>query len=658
MFLWYNDIKKYLYFLLFFLWALLSMHITYMYMQTTGKKVYIKGWTFIEWVLNQPINPLPYLWNNDISKYVQSFLFKWCLDIELNNSICFVSTKDYKTFNISILTWNWSDNTPITLDDIYFTYQNIIKDNKFELDSLANYNWLEINKKNAYIQVKFPVATKNNEYFFTLPILPFTKLEFADRLFYSTKYLTEFTNSTCVKILDKSDMKENTILDFSNCDNYLIKNYQFKNLSSMSEMFDYLTGNIQIDIYKWLSNIDENKFNENKVFIDDYYVLFYNHDGILNINQKEILSLYLNKKLRENSNIKDVNFTGYLFELEDKDYNLEELKKSYVENVEKWIEKDILSQLVWLTNDKMKFLLTWNNLYYTPKSLWTWKLTLEGNIGTWHTTIGVKANNKGTYWLTSYQSGDVNFNYTISSTYNNIKDGKNIYEIISRKWIEEETLWTVIFYYKEAETFLEEKRAYVENPQIKVLYMEDNSTIEILWDAIFSELEAVFGSWYVQAKEISTKEEFKEILETGSYDIVLSNINISNTPDISPIFASDSPLQNHSRFTNSNFAYLIRQYYTSDIATRWKIYKEIQQIYKKEIPLFFLWKKIQKLYVDKRYGLDFGWNLWVIYNRKSPISDIKLMHTSQFDINLLSFRWFLSFVRSNIDSKYLESIGF
>gem|GEM_PF-3145033 len=48
----------------------------------------------------------------------------------------------------------------------------------------------------------------------------------------------------------------------------------------------------------------------------------------------------------------------------------------------------------------------------------------------------------------------------------------------------------------------------------------------------------------------------------------MSNINVSNTPDISPIFASDSPLQNHSRFTNDNFAYLIRQYYTSDNVTR------------------------------------------------------------------------------------------
>gem|GEM_PF-2998245 len=36
------------------------------------------------------------------------------------------------------------------------------------------------------------------------------------------------------------------------------------------------------------------------------------------------------------------------------------------------------------------------------------------------------------------------------------------------------------FYYKNADTFLEEKRPYVENPKINILYMEDNSTIETL----------------------------------------------------------------------------------------------------------------------------------------------------------------------------------
>gem|GEM_PF-3468994 len=108
--------------------------------------------------------------------------------------------------------------------------------------------------------------------------MPFAKLQYADRLWYSSKYLTDFTNSTCTKILDKSDMKENFILDFSYCDDYLIKNYQFKNLSSVSEILDYISGSVQIDVYKGLSNIDENKFQEHKVFINDYYVLFYNHE--------------------------------------------------------------------------------------------------------------------------------------------------------------------------------------------------------------------------------------------------------------------------------------------------------------------------------------------------------------------------------------------
>gem|GEM_PF-3293254 len=44
--------------------------------------------------------------------------------------------------------------------------------------------------------------------------------------------------------------------------------------------------------------------------------------------------------------------------MEDKDYNLDELKKSYVEGIDKTIDKNILSELVWLTNDKIVFSLT------------------------------------------------------------------------------------------------------------------------------------------------------------------------------------------------------------------------------------------------------------------------------------------------------------
>lgn len=277
-----------------------------MYMQTTGKEVPIKWWTFVEWVLShqdnpQPINPLPYLWNNDISKYAQSFLFRGCLDFDMNEDLCSISSIEYKKFKVFALSGTWSDGSPITLDDIYFTYNDVIKNNKFELDSTSIYSALEVEREDGYISVEFPVGTINNSHFFTFPILPVSKLWFVDRNWYSTNYLTEFINSTCTKIHDSSDMKNNFILDFTNCEDYWIKNYQFKMLGTSSEILNYTTWNVlQIDLYKWLSNVDDTKFVENKVFIDDYYVLFYNHDGSLTVDQKRnFVSLSFKKTCRE-----------------------------------------------------------------------------------------------------------------------------------------------------------------------------------------------------------------------------------------------------------------------------------------------------------------------------------------------------------------------
>jgi ABC-type transport system substrate-binding protein len=144
----WKDIKKYVIFTLIFIWLLLFSHLFYLYSQEIGKEQAVKWWVFIEWIVSQPVNPIPYLWNNYYSKYIQSLLFGWCLNSYDAQQLCSVSTNDYKTFNISLAKDTyWSDGRKLTLDDVYFTYNDILKDNAFQLENQSFTNIENITKQ-------------------------------------------------------------------------------------------------------------------------------------------------------------------------------------------------------------------------------------------------------------------------------------------------------------------------------------------------------------------------------------------------------------------------------------------------------------------------------------------------------------------------------
>ena len=85
-------------------------------------------------------------------KFYQSLLFQGCVyptfsgvHVFFTNDLCEVSTTDYQTFFVSVPTEQYrTDGTPITLNDVFFTYKSILKDNYRNIPYLNGRDNLQI----------------------------------------------------------------------------------------------------------------------------------------------------------------------------------------------------------------------------------------------------------------------------------------------------------------------------------------------------------------------------------------------------------------------------------------------------------------------------------------------------------------------------------
>lgn len=113
--------------------------------------------------------------------------------------MCKIFTEDNRTFVVSLnTTGTWSDTTPITIDDVLFTYQDIIKNNFWDIPNLRNYNKVDIEKlSDSSLRVTFPGASVDNYNFFTNYILPMHKLKGVALNYYLTEFKDQPITSNC-----------------------------------------------------------------------------------------------------------------------------------------------------------------------------------------------------------------------------------------------------------------------------------------------------------------------------------------------------------------------------------------------------------------------------------------------------------------------------
>ena len=275
-----NTLKRYLRYIFFIsliLWTLNTVFVIYQYLRSSSKQIITKWWTFVEWIFDTT-SFLPYLSNDWQSKFYQWFLFKKCLEVNINkdwslsyeNSLCNVSTRDYKTYYVSAIGGQIrSDGVPFSIDDVYFTYKEIINKNRFNLAYLDVYSGIEVEMEWDKVKVSFKNSSEDNTLFFTKHILPRHALLEPNIDMYQQSFAIKPDYNNCAKIKSQSTDQYSLIFDLSNCKDTNLWFYQIKNMLSFDnfkESVNQLNWSI-IDAYiseetlKWYQsvNLESNK---------------------------------------------------------------------------------------------------------------------------------------------------------------------------------------------------------------------------------------------------------------------------------------------------------------------------------------------------------------------------------------------------------------
>jgi ABC-type transport system substrate-binding protein len=148
---------------------------------------------------------------------------------EYMTDACKVSTKNQKSFTITIEPDIYrSDNTPLSIEDVYFTYNTILKENFRSIPEHDSYKGINIQAYRNSITIDFPFASIDNYLFFTNPILPthvVSNISYSD---YIAQFPNKFVNSSCAKLAGSNHNVKDSIVDLSKCPEQSVKFYQNK----------------------------------------------------------------------------------------------------------------------------------------------------------------------------------------------------------------------------------------------------------------------------------------------------------------------------------------------------------------------------------------------------------------------------------------------
>ena len=183
----WKRVWKYLLWVVLLAWIIIGFIFGYFYLLATWSQEDKKGWTFVEWIFNE-VSYLPYLKSDDQSVFYQKFLFRSCLnlykdwdndqwengiydgeDIAYAQDLCKVYTEDNQNYVLRLAdeSANRSDWTPVTIQDIFFTYDEIVRKNRWEIQSLNARNSVSVALEDDKVKVTFPTKNSDNVNFFT-----------------------------------------------------------------------------------------------------------------------------------------------------------------------------------------------------------------------------------------------------------------------------------------------------------------------------------------------------------------------------------------------------------------------------------------------------------------------------------------------------------
>lgn len=481
-----------------------------------------------------------------------------------------------------------SDGTPVSIEDVYFTYDTIIRQNKRGIKTLESYKNIKIEKNGAKLKVSFPSASTDNKVFFTNYILPKHALWEATLQDYINKFSMEPLYTNCANIVSQTTDQYSLIFNLINCKDTNLNFYQIKNIQSFEE-FETSTqdgkGSI-VDVYtnqKTLPGYTEKQLLTNKLV-----TMFFNvNSAKLRVRTRRALAWFIR------SNFYTGGYESYLTKYNDPLFNqfvtdganVEDfLKRGY--STDSIVKEDLtdigvkkLTSTVTFDKQEPKFVFFIEDLTGTSN--------LEIVLPQEYSKAYVEYKGKN-YYETTANGAIKKINYSVGSKLNNFWTWLNKYKIYGiDKAGKNDFIGSIDVYDVQNAT---NEWGDIPIEKMKIIYYQDPINEFVVYN-----LQNIF-SWanllkYFDFQAVSSAEELEGKITMGEYDIVINTIDMGVKRDLTNLFITDNAKANPSQYQNQNIASYLKQYINSTSeSTKSRLATQINSTYATDMPLMFLWK--------------------------------------------------------------------
>ncbi len=597
---------RYIFWCIVCFWLFVTGFVSYKYFLSTASSEVSKGGTFVEWIFWSTAF-LPYIGNSQENYFYQGMLFDACMQFTstegqttFSNNLCVVNTKDNQTYTVKLQDGHiWSDGTPVTIDDVYFTYNDIIKNNMWQLTNLTSYKDVVLEKTpNNTLKISFAKKSVDNSLFFAQFILPKHILANSDFAYYTDSFASDpvYTNCAAIKAQDTDDYS--LVFDLKNCTDSNIWFYQIKNLESYEQFVSNTPSPSAsiIDAYIWHGQLSG--YITKDLISNNYVTLFFNTKSEkLGVRSRRALAGLIQWQFYSPLVIDYIAKDQWIFD------------KFASTGWDVW---SFLQRIGWDSSLTIKDLedsgvkqLSGNTIQFLEKvrkySFYTdgkKDITLQAIINGDYDNLWLQINKKDIGKFKTFSKEKKEWRHKLSAS--SFASGANTIVIYTKnKENKNINIWSITYYVVDTSALSNTTSqsdntitlVYQKNPisnfvvlQIKQIMLE----AWVLWQFVFV--------WYDTSSELEGK------LLTNEYDIALMNISKGLRKDISPILRSSEPQINPSQYTNPQFISLFDQYIqstTSNSAVR----NQLQWLYTRDVPFIILGKEIKKLQL-RQYVYD------------------------------------------------------
>lgn len=626
---------RYVFFIAIACWVLISVYIGYQYVWFSSTTISTKGWTFVEWIFDKT-SYLPYLSKDYQSTFYQGLLFDSCISSSASWSVagdlCRVWTEDNQNFVIALNKWFIrSDGTPVSIEDLYFTYNDIIRNNKWNISWLSPYKDLIITKwADNKLTIVFPSPSKENISFFTHYILPQHILREYDLDNYKSLFGVNPVYTNCANLVTDSVDTRSLIFNLANCTDTHLNFYQVKNTLSF-DTFKQNTKNADKTIVDAYVGQETIWWYTSKTLISNKLVtVFFNtNSDKLRVRTRRVLGGLIKHNFYTTGyeNFLKKNTDGLFDVFQSTGVDIKDfINRDYSDG---WVTKADLedSNVKILPNTVARIEEGQKNVYFVDS--WT-AFPLTFTFGTTYDRISLEY--KGKAYPLTYTTNKKTAVYTISNVNGNFGTGLNKYTLYGYVKKAKKTIWTLDIYniLPTTTAIADEVSGNIQNKVLLTVIYYDSP----LYNFIIERMQNIFRSNGIidnfSFEKIATPEELQGRLFAGDYDILVSVADMGETKNFTKLFGTDQSEFNPSQYQNKPLISLLWDYMRSNSS---KQLHEINATYSRDMPFVILGNVFTKLNIEESLAAKFfatGTNIDesnrrnIIYQKLELVSNIHI----------------------------------